>query len=134
MDNLEAKEKLSFNLLNPDSKAFNTTILFIVYKTIERNKSITLNQLKWLLNSEYMLANNRVEGATASLTSKNLFNCVSRWQPPRNTDTIHLRPRANAEFAKWLEQTLNEYPELAIFSPPEFVPAQARNVTTKPPQ
>lgn len=134
MDTLEAKEKLSFNLLHPESKAFNITILFIVYKTIDRNKAITLNQLKWLLNSEYMLANTLVEGAVASLTSKSLFNCVSRWQPPRNTDTVHLRPRPANEFSKWLEQNLKDYPELAIFNPPEFVPAQARNAPTKPQQ
>lgn len=128
MDNIQAKEKFVFNLLNPDSRSGKVTILYIVYKTIESNSSITLNQLKWILDAEYMIPNDAVAGAVAALTSKTLFSCVSRWQPPRaagaqhRSDTIHLRLRKDPpkDFTKWYSDSIAEFPELSIFSPPIF--------------
>lgn len=131
MDNLEAKEKFSSNLLHPEDRAFDITVLYIVYKTIEKNQSITLNQLRWILFHEYMLQNSTVDGAVASLTSKSLFNCVSRWTPPRKSDTIHLRTKPNApSFTEWLKKTTNERPELLIFTPPNFSPAKNNQSTS----
>jgi hypothetical protein len=140
MDTLQAKEKFSFNLLHPTERAFDVTVMFIVYKTIERNNSITLNQLKWLLQTEYMLDGQVVDGAVASLTSKTLFNSVSRWalsgktpvngnraqQAKRNAGTVHLRAKTedSPEFTKWLERAMQEYPEFAHFQPPVFTPKQ----------
>ena len=137
MDSIQAKEKFVFNLLNPDARAGKVTILYIVYKTIESDSSITLNQLKWILDAEYMLPNDAVAGAVAALTSKTLFNCVSRWQPPRGqgsqhrSDTVHLRARkdAPADFTSWYTATLAEFPELQIFVPPIFA---AKNLPHTP--
>lgn len=121
MDTLEAKEKFSFNLLHPEDRAFDITVLYMVYRTIEQNQSITLNQLRWMLYHEYMLQNTVVDGAVASLTSKSLFDCVSRWTPPRKNDTIHLRTRkGSAAFDEWLSRNTAERPELLIFTPPIF--------------
>lgn len=129
MNNIEAKEKFSFNLLQPESKACSTTILYMVYKTIELNRGISLNKLKWLLSSEFMLQSAPVDGAVASLTSKPLFNCVSRWQPPGNAEHVHLRCRNNAEFSKWLEKALNEYPELSIFVAPDYAAISSKTTS-----
>lgn len=123
---LEAKEKFSANLLHPENKEYRVTIIYIVYKTIERNRGITLNQLKWLLGTEYMLQNSVVEGAVTSLTAKALFNSISRWQSPRQHETVHLRVKDCKEFSKWLENAEKTHPELLIFTAPEFVPASAR--------
>ena len=131
MDTLEAKEKFSSNLLHPEERAFNLTVLYIVYKTVERNPSITLNQLRWTLFHEYMLQNCVVDGAIASLTSKSLFNCISRWTPPRKNDTIHLRTRQDAPaFQEWLTRTLVDHPELEIFTPPSFSPSKTNQTAT----
>lgn len=128
---LEAKERFSFNLLHPENKAFTITILYIVYKTIERNRGISINQLKWLLSTEYMLNNTVVEGAVTSLTAKTLFNSVSRWQSPRQHETVHLRIKECTEFSKWLENSEKNHPELLIFTAPDFVPANARGPAEK---
>lgn len=130
MNTLEAKEQFSSNLLHPGERAFNVTVLYIVYKTIEKNRSITLNQLRWILFHEYMLQNSIVDGAVASLTSKTLFNCVSRWSPPRKSDTIHLRTKEEAAFDNWLKKTTDERPELLIFDAPNFSPAKNNQSAT----
>lgn len=120
MDNLEAKEKFSFNLLHPESRPFKTTILYMVYKSIELNKGISLNRLKWLLMSEFMMKEETVDGAVQSLTSKPLFNCVSRWQPPNKKDYVHLRCRKNDDWTRWMEKALIDFPELVIFVAPDY--------------
>lgn len=120
MDNIGAKEKFSFNLLHPEHRAFDITILYMVYKTVERNTSITINQLKWVLENEYLIRENIIDGALSSLTSKSLFACISRWSPPTNANATHLRTKKSADFDKWLAQSLKDYPELSIFTPPEF--------------
>ena len=128
MDTVNAKEKFAFNLLSPAERAGKVTLLYIVFSTIEANTSITLNQLKWLLDTEYMIPNDVVAGAVASLTSKSLFNCVSRWQPHRNQSNagdvkgaVHLRVRRDSpEFNEWYNESVKSYPELAVFYPPLF--------------
>ncbi len=128
---MEAKERFSFNLLHPENKVFTVTILYIVYKTIERNRGISINQLKWLLNTEYMLNNTVVEGAVTSLTAKTLFNSVSRWQSPQKQETVHLRVKECVEFSKWLENSEKNHPELLIFTAPDFIPANNRGPSEK---
>lgn len=121
MDPIAAKEQFSLNLLNPDDRKYGVTVLYIVYKTIEQNQNITLNQLMWLLNAKYMLTAQTVTGSVASLTSETLFNCVSRWQQPGKEAIIHLKVRpVDGEFEEWLNKTLSENPELSVFKAPSF--------------
>lgn len=142
MDTVQAKEKFAFNLLSPNERAGKVTLLYIVFSTIESNTSITLNQLKWLLDTEYMIPNEVVSGAVASLTSKSLFNCVSRWQPHRNPATpavtkgaVHLRVRRDSpEFNDWYKGALTSYPELAVFYPPLFASKASSNIGALQPQ
>lgn len=136
MDNIKAKEQFVFNLMKPDDRAGKTTLLYMVYKTIETNTGITINQLKWLLDTEYMISNEVVSGTVAALTSRTLFNCVSRWQPPKasgnqRTDAVHLRVRKDAkEFDNWYAEALREYPELTVFVPPVFASKVNTSQTT----
>lgn len=136
MVTMKAKEKFVFNLLRPEDRSGKTTILYIVFKTIEHNTGITINQLKWLLDTEYMIPNDVVSGAVAALTSKSLFNCVSRWQPPkgygpRSNETIHLRVRKDSpDFDRWYKEALLEFPELDVFVPPVFSSKQSSTVPT----
>lgn len=125
---LRAKEKFAQNLMSRESKPFPATILYMVYKTIEANNNITTNQLTWLLGSDCMLHADTISGALTSLTSKSLFNCVSRWQPQptkggSTSRPTHLRVRepASNSFSEWLVTTVAEYPELEVFEPPLFL-------------
>jgi len=140
METIHAKEKFVFNMLRPEERSGKITTLYIVYKTIEANTGITINQLKWLLDTEYMLQNDVVAAAVAALTSKSLFNCVSRWQPPKTagqprTDAVHLRIRRDStEFNTWYEESCTECPELSVFVPPIFSnkPATSPSATHSP--
>jgi hypothetical protein len=130
INTIRAKEKFVFNLLNPEDRPGKTTLLYIVFKTIENNTGITLNQLRWILDAEYMIPNDVVSSAVAALTSKSLFNCVSRWQPPKaagqpRNDAVHLRIRKDCEeFSRWHADALKEFPELNVFVPPVFAVKQ----------
>ncbi len=110
------KERFSGNLLNQDDPVYKTTVLYMTYKTVAANPGITVNQLRWLLNTEFLIKEEVVDGAVASLTSKSLFGCVSRWQPP-GKGTVHLRVRSDVppEFQEWLENNLKDHEELNVF-------------------
>jgi hypothetical protein len=120
MDSMDAKAKLGFNLQHKDAEAFNVTLTFIVYKTIERNYNITLNQLKGLFNSHYMMvtSDELIESTVGSLLAKSLFDCVTRWQRPNSTHAIHLRVKENPSFESWMQKMMNDYPELKSFEAP----------------
>lgn len=121
MHPLSIKEQLAFNLFSQDADRYQTTLTYVVYKTIEVNKTITLNQLKWLLHNELLLDVTHVESVVASLTSKTLFNTISRWRDTRQgnrSDTMHLRYRPPApEFSAWVSAAVVKYPELQSFVP-----------------
>lgn len=121
-DSLEAKEKLASNLMSLSGRAHDRTLIYIVHKTIEKNPNITLAQLEWLLSTEYLLSSDVISRIVASLMSKTLFECVSRWQPPGRSETIHLRIKESVEFNQWMERSVKEHPELLVFNPPIFQP------------
>src|SRR5476651_2466850 len=116
MNDIQAKEKLASSLMRPeDREQYTSTILYMVFRTIEANDNITLNQLRWTLSAEYLLRDEVIEGAVASLTSKSIFNCVRRYQKPRSklrsaTDSqpVHLRACADKpqEFSSWLNNLM----------------------------
>lgn len=118
MNVIEVKEKFSFNLMYPESAASKCTILYTVYRTIEKNGGISLSRLQMLMHSEYGMMPDVVQRAVAALTGHSLFNCVSRWQHVDATDYAHLRARPNPAWHQWLAKSLEEFPELAEFEPP----------------
>lgn len=122
MDSMEAKAKLSFNLQHREAEAFNVTLTYIVYRTIEENYNITLNQLKGLFQTHYRMLtkDDLIESAVGSLIAKSLFNCVTRWERPGNAHAVHLRVKENEQFAAWVKKVLKEYPELTEFDPPVY--------------
>lgn len=131
MNSIQAKEKFAAGLMRQASaENYTSIVLYIVYKTIEANDNITLNQLRWALGAEYLLKDDVIDGAVASLTSKSIFNCVKRYQPPRakvrtisGAKPVHLRAIKQdvGEFKTWLAALLITQPELAVFRPQTFV-------------
>lgn len=130
MDNSQAKQQLAMLMMNQSQvEEFKPALIYMVFKTIEANNNITLNQLRWTLNTEYMLNPREIEGAVACLTSNSLFGCVSRYQPPRRKmrsrigDTpVHLRARQDqsCDFMRWVTELLSRTPALLEFVPPRF--------------
>ena len=117
--NICAKEKLSKMLLIQDDRAFGIAVLYIVYKTIESNDNITLNKLRRLLSSDLLLKDSTIDGAVAALSSRSVFNAISKWTKPQAESVVHLRlPKTNSlEFTSWMNHTLGEFPELLSFAP-----------------
>lgn len=117
------KQQLIFNLMGTDPEALNTTIIYIVYKTIVANDKIKLYRLKTLLMREYMLSAQAIEGAVAGLISESGFNAIDRWlgkNKPVEETQLHTPKVTPAGFQEWLDSTVSKYPELESFTPPIF--------------
>jgi hypothetical protein len=117
------KQQLIFNLMGTDPEALNTTIIYIVYKTIVANDKIKLYRLKTLLMREYMLSAQAIEGAVAGLISESGFNAIDRWlgkNKPVEETQLHTPKVTPASFQEWLDSTVSKYPELESFTPPIF--------------
>ncbi len=119
-------EKISTNLCaDTQSKAFHTTLRWIIFKIVEANHGITYVQLKKILRGEYGIDKKFMDTAINSLTSRSLLNGLNKWRNHNvgAEDTsevgIHLHVRRNSEqFRIWSELSLVEFPELSFFSPP----------------
>lgn len=111
--------QLCSDLVNPSTSG--AIQIYFVYATIQANPDITLNQLRWMMHSEFLLEQNVVDSAVASLTSRSLLNSVSKWQV-HNKDTIHLKSKfkLNDVPPPWVTQSLSNHPELTSFEAPVF--------------
>lgn len=114
------KVKFSKNLLNRSSDAYTITVMFMVFKTVERNPDITLNQLRWILNTEFFIHESAVDGAVAALSNKNLYNALIRWTP-RKSRIPRLKVKEDSRYAI---DAIECNPELQIFEAPVFVPKE----------
>ena len=119
----DARTQIAFNLMSGDDRA-RPTIMFIVYETIKQNEKITLNQLRWLMTAEFLVPENTVDAAVASLASASLFRVISKWWSPDKPEVIWLRARPASEmdisFLRWIASLYNEFPELMSFKAPIF--------------
>ena len=131
---MEAKAKLSFNLQHREAEAFNVTLTYIVYRTIEENYNITLNQLKGLFQTHYRMLtkDDLIESTVGSIIAKSLFNCVTRWERPGNVSAVHLRVKDNEAFGAWMKKVVNDHPELTAFEPPIYTRSEPNKQTAKP--
>lgn len=111
--------QLCSQLVNPNTSG--TIHLYFVYATIQANPDITLNQLRWLMNSEFLLDQGVVDSTVAALTSRSLLNCVSKWQVHAK-DILHLKAKVKHSDVQpeWVTEARNQYPELVTFEAPIF--------------
>lgn len=119
-------ETLSRNLqASHSSRVYSVTMLYIVYKTIEKNPNITTNQIKHLLQQEYFIQPSVVEGTLGSLSASTMFGCVSRFKKPEESiEKTHFHIKASnatGVFQDWLEAVTKEFPELLVFKAPLLV-------------
>lgn len=94
--------------------------IFFVWSTIKANPDITLNQLRWLMSTEFILEQSVVDSAVAALTSKSLLNCVSKWQV-HGKDVFHLKVKNPDSSPPWLVEFMAQHPELHKFEAPVFI-------------
>lgn len=122
-DPIELKQKLSFNLSGQDAELHHTTVMYMVYRTIEKNKKLTVNKLKALLSAEYLLGDAVIEGALSGLVSRSMFACVKRWRNPNRPVgdmQIYVTEPPPDEFIEWLSRAEGRHPEFRVFVPPIY--------------
>lgn len=120
---LSHKQQLVANLALPVSDPrFNTTLLYLTYRTIEKNKSLTIWQLKKLLTGKYFIDERIIDSCLAGLTSSELFNAVRRFQNHgESSPTLKVKEdNLPEEFREWLRATEETYPEVLTLDPPIF--------------
>jgi hypothetical protein len=117
------KTKFACCLATEDPEARNIFTMYMVYKTVEHNRRLTINSVKALLTCEYMLSEVAIDAALAGLVSRSTFACVNRWKAPGKhvgTTQLSVVSPVPPTFSEWLDWVETQYPELLVFSPPEF--------------
>jgi len=114
---VEIKEKLALLLMSDsdDSKRF---VIYIVYQTIKKNQSITINQLCQVLTKHFFIPRERIESAVAVLTSQQLFNSVSKFE--EKPGVVHLRCKESLTLSEWLSAFCKKIPEACNFDAPMY--------------
>lgn len=123
------KQRLIENL-SSTGDANSTTVIYLVFKTIQSNPRISVNRLNTLLGEEYFLTAQTINSAVAGLVSRSMFNAVSRWRNPKRDilDTqVTARETLPPEFQNWLSDAEQTFPELLIFQAPVYVYRQQAN-------
>ncbi len=115
-------EKLAFNLSSDNSsREFNCTLRWMIYKIVEANNGITYAHLKKILRGEYGIDKRVVDIAISTLTSRTLFCAITKWKAAHSVGEVGLHLYAktddNQMFKQWMDATLAEFPELAVFKP-----------------
>lgn len=115
---VKSKEKLAFLLMSDgeDAKRF---LLFLVYATIKKNNSITINQLCNLMEKTFFLPRDKVEQAVAVLTNSQLFDSVSTYEEKQGV--VHLRCKNSDSLSEWIKDFCSKIPEACELEPPLYV-------------
>lgn len=138
-DSSSLKVSLSHLLSDTGSVKYQRAVIYIVYRTIEHNKMITLNQLKHLLLSDLLLGSQLIDGAVAVLASKSVFASITMFQiKSTGAPNFHLDAKPTAIFEQWLKDTQELLPELKGYTIPVYTKKQKdggnkhETVLTKP--
>lgn len=119
----KALENLVSNLASQtNSRAFQSTLRYMLFRLIERNKGITLAKLKRYFVTTYMVDKKAVDAAIASLTASTLFDCVDKWQNPKcahlGTEIgthLFVKDTLPGPFESWVASICREHPELMSY-------------------
>lgn len=110
-------------LMDPASRGHTLLVVYAVYKTLEVNGRLTLNQLRHLLLGDLLLNPSLVEGAVGVLSSKSVFNCLSMHPVKMSHEgppNFYLDLKENPDFLEWVQETEEATPELLAFEPPLY--------------
>lgn len=130
LDVVDLKHRLSCDLASEDSVTKHTTVMYMVYMTIKANERLTVNSVKALLCSEYLVAEQAIDAAIAGLISRSMFACVKRWKAPGRPIgdmQVSVTEPPPPEFLEWLRRSEEKMPELSIFVAPLYQHKQARS-------
>jgi hypothetical protein len=123
-EHLHSRLATSYMLVRKDStEEFKDLLFFVTFRTVELNSGITVNQLKWLLQTQFRFESEEVEAAVAALSNTNALGLISVWYDDNSAG--HLRVRRNdAKFnvtqQAWMSLMLEKYPNFSEIEPPLF--------------
>lgn len=123
LDVISMKHKFSCVLASDDLEVRHSAVVYMTYMTIKANEKLTVNSVKALLCSEYLLPETSIDAAIAGLISRSMFACVRRWRAsgrPIGDTQVSVTEPPPAEFLEWLRRTEVQLPELKIFNPPIY--------------
>lgn len=113
-------ETLYFSMFPGEStEEFRRFLLYTVYTMIREEDGITVNKLKWNLNSEFSMKADDIEIAINALSSPKIFNAVSKFhlrgrnKQTQDKEIVHLRLRKNQQviIQSWIKRLLEEFPQ-----------------------
>lgn len=113
-------ETLYFSLFPKERpKDFKRLLLFSVYSKIKASEGITVNKLKWVLQTELSMQSEDIDIALQALCNPSLFYAVSKFNMKvrkpenRNKKIVHLRLRKDQQhvISYWIDQLLETFPE-----------------------
>lgn len=110
------KQRLTL-LLMSESEESQILILCLVYRTINTNPGITVNQICTLMYNKFFVSRNRIEGAIASLTNVQSFDCISTYE--EKAGVIHLRCK-NSKFDQFMSNFCVKVPEACLINVPKY--------------
>lgn len=90
--------------------------IYLVYRTIETNPSITIKSIKWVLR-KYGIAKELVDKAVTILISSELFNAIHYWKSTnaKGVKLYKVNPD-NELMSQWLGVIDSAQPELSQFN------------------
>ena len=101
----------------PNSAAYKYAIAYIVFKTIQHNKNVTIGKLCLRLYQSHMLSRATVLAALSALCSQEAFNCVHAFRPKGHSESgTYLKVSDRADLS-WLESVECMYPALKLYEP-----------------
>lgn len=107
-------------LADKDSEHYRNLLLFIVYKSIEANRNISVNQLYNLLRRSYRFTVSQVDSVIACLSNSDIIGGVTLYYRNDDINKAHLNLCQSDRFNQWLSRTLSSIPCLVEFSAPVY--------------
>lgn len=93
---------------------YKRTVLYLVYKTVNRNGMMQVSRLLFELGQRYELNKEDVKSAISALKSPFAFNALSVFVPRADAKTNRVcRTNSNPAIENWVAEVEQKYPHLS---------------------
>lgn len=109
-------ERSAFALFSRSQLAedYKRTVLYLVYKTVNRNGMMQVNRLIYELSHKYELNREDVKSAIGALKAPSCFNALSVFVPRADAKTNRVcRTSSNPAIDNWLAEVEQNYPHIS---------------------
>ncbi|EBY9527450.1 hypothetical protein D5P86_00530 [Salmonella enterica subsp. enterica serovar Infantis] len=93
---------------------YKRTVLYLVYKTVNRNGMMQVNRLLFELNKNYGLNTEDVKSAIGALKAPTAFKALSIFVPRAASNPKRVcRANSNPEIESWISEIERSYPHIS---------------------